>query len=202
MSVSSFLQRNSKLYPSGLNGDEKEVGRWQDVLTELSINKTPDDVIDAELLSSDDVKKQETLQYVLDVICSIPTGRQVVSDVFRLNCSLSVKDDLEQPALYDASAKKLLLSSSGDYSLEDKAAFFVKQCAAALQDDETPGMISDAEASVVKAVFVVQMKNDRPEIFEKMAFHKKDKLTGMCAHLYSSLNDWGKTAAELFKFCK
>lgn len=202
MSVSSFLHRNSKLYPSGLNGDEKEVGRWQDVLTALSIEKTPDDVVEAELLSSDDVKKQETLQYVLDIICSVPAGRQVVSDVFRLDCSLGVRDGMKEPALYDAAAKKLLLSSSDEYSLEDKAAFFVKQCAAALQDDETPGMVSDAEASVVKAIFVVQLKNARPDVFEKMDFHKKDKLTGMCAHLYSSLKDWGKTSAELFKFCK
>lgn len=50
--------------------------------------------------------------------------------------------------------------------------------------------------------FAVQMKQEYPDVFEKMTFHKKDKMTAMCEHLYSSFKDWNKTVAEMFKFYK
>lgn len=202
MSVSSFLKKNSVLYPSGLESDDKDIGRWQSVLAGLSIEKKPDDIIEEELLSSDDLKKQEALQYILDTACMVVAGRQVVSDVFRLNCLIGVREGLSEPAMYDSSAKKILISLSDDFSMEDKAAFFIKQCVLALQDAETPGIFSNAEAGVVKSIFAVQMKQEYPALFDKMAFHKKDKMTAMCEHLYSSLKDWNKTVTEMFKFFK
>lgn len=202
MSVSSFLKKNSVLYPSGLESDDKDIGRWQSVLAGLSIEKKPDDIIEEELLSSDDLKKQEALQYILDTACMVVAGRQVVSDVFRLNCLIGVREGLSEPAMYDSAAKKILISLSDDFSMEDKAAFFIKQCVLALQDAETPGIFSNAEAGVVKSIFAVQMKQEYPDLFDKMAFHKKDKMTAMCEHLYSSLKDWNKTVTEMFKFFK
>lgn len=202
MSVSSFFKKNSVLYPSGIESDDKDVGRWQSVLAELSTEKKPDDIIEEELLSSDDLKKQEALQSILDTACMVVAGRQVVSDVFRLDCLIGVRAGLSEPVLYDSAAKKILISLSDDFSPEDKSAFFIKQCVLALQDAETPGIFSDAEASVVKSIFAVQMKQEYPDVFEKMTFHKKDKMTAMCEHLYSSFKDWNKTVAEMFKFYK
>lgn len=202
MSVSSFFKKNSVLYPSGIESDDKDVGRWQSVLAELSTEKKPDDIIEEELLSSDDLKKQEALQSILDTACMAVAGRQVVSDVFRLDCLIGVRAGLSEPVLYDSAAKKILISLSDDFSPEDKSAFFIKQCVLALQDAETPGIFSDAEASVVKSIFAVQMKQEYPDVFEKMTFHKKDKMTAMCEHLYSSFKDWNKTVAEMFKFYK
>lgn len=202
MSVSSFFKKNSVLYPSGIESDDKDVGRWQSVLAGLSTEKKPDDIIEEELLSSDDLKKQEALQSILDTACMVVAGRQVVSDVFRLDCLIGVRAGLSEPVLYDSAAKKILISLSDDFSPEDKSAFFIKQCVLALQDAETPGIFSDAEASVVKSIFAVQMKQEHPDVFEKMTFHKKDKMTAMCEHLYSSFKDWNKTVAEMFKFYK
>ncbi|CCZ21332.1 unknown [Acetobacter sp. CAG:977] len=202
MSVSSFFKKNSVLYPSGIESDDKDVGRWQSVLAGLSTEKKPDDIIEEELLSSDDLKKQEALQSILDTACMVVAGRQVVSDVFRLDCLIGVRAGLSEPVLYDSAAKKILISLSDDFSPEDKSAFFIKQCVLALQDAETPGIFSDAEASVVKSIFAVQMKQEYPDVFEKMTFHKKDKMTAMCEHLYSSFKDWNKTVAEMFKFYK
>lgn len=202
MSVSSFFKKNSVLYPSGIESDDKDVGRWQSVLAGLSTEKKPDDIIEEELLSSDDLKKQEALQSILDTACMVVAGRQVVSDVFRLDCLIGVRAGLSEPVLYDSAAKKILISLSDDFSPEDKSVFFIKQCVLALQDAETPGIFSDAEASVVKSIFAVQMKQEYPDVFEKMTFHKKDKMTAMCEHLYSSFKDWNKTVAEMFKFYK
>lgn len=202
MSVSSFFKKNSVLYPSGIESDDKDVGRWQSVLAGLSTEKKPDDIIEEELLSSDDLKKQEALQSILDTACMVVAGRQVVLDVFRLDCLIGVRAGLSEPVLYDSAAKKILISLSDDFSPEDKSAFFIKQCVLALQDAETPGIFSDAEASVVKSIFAVQMKQEYPDVFEKMTFHKKDKMTAMCEHLYSSFKDWNKTVAEMFKFYK
>lgn len=202
MSVSSFLNKDSKLYPSGLEGDAKTVGCWQDVLLSIEPESTPDDIVDPSLLGSDEVQKQQDFQYVMDTICSVPAGREVILEIMRLHFVLGYKDEAAEPALYDAKSKKLMLSSQSDYALEDKAAFLLCQCARAIQDSETAGQISEAEAKVVTSIFITQIRMLRPDIYEKMTFWKQDKLAGMCEHLYSSLKDWEKTAAELFKFCK